>query len=116
MRSILVDWLIEVHLAFKMNISTLYLAVSLIDRYLEKNKSCRESLQLVGISALFTASKIEDIYPPPLSDFVAVTDNSVDKKQILDMESKIVTSLNFSFTVPYPLDFLTKYAEELGVC
>jgi G2/mitotic-specific cyclin-B, other len=36
MRSILVDWLIEVHLKFKLVPESLYLTVNLIDRYLER--------------------------------------------------------------------------------
>lgn len=36
MRSILIDWLVEVHLKFKLLTETLYLTVNLIDRYLAK--------------------------------------------------------------------------------
>jgi len=35
MRSILVDWLIDVHIKFKLRPETLFLTISLIDRYLE---------------------------------------------------------------------------------
>ena len=36
MRAILVDWLVEVHVKFKLVPETLYLTVWLIDKYLEK--------------------------------------------------------------------------------
>lgn len=36
MRAILVDWLVEVHLKFKLSPETMYLTVNIIDRYLEK--------------------------------------------------------------------------------
>lgn len=36
MRSILIDWLIEVHLKFKLLPESLFLTVNLIDRFLEK--------------------------------------------------------------------------------
>jgi cyclin B len=36
MRAILVDWLIEVHLKFKLLPETLFITVNIIDRYLEK--------------------------------------------------------------------------------
>jgi uncharacterized protein (DUF1330 family) len=36
MRSILIDWLVEVHLKFKLVPESLYLTINLIDRYLEK--------------------------------------------------------------------------------
>ena len=44
MRAILVDWLVEVHLKFKLEAETLYLTVNLIDRYLEKEIVMREKL------------------------------------------------------------------------
>lgn len=44
MRAILVDWLVEVHLKFKLLPETLYLTVNLIDRYLEKETIVRGKL------------------------------------------------------------------------
>ncbi len=34
MRSILIDWLVEVHLKFKLLPETLFMTINLIDRYL----------------------------------------------------------------------------------
>ena len=64
MRAILVDWLVEVHMKFKLIPSTLYLCVHLIDVYCAGNDVQRSRLQLVGITALLVASKYEEIYPP----------------------------------------------------
>jgi cyclin B len=44
MRAILIDWLVEVHLKFKLVPETLYLTVNLIDRYLELVVVNREKL------------------------------------------------------------------------
>jgi cyclin B len=44
MRAILVDWLIGVHLKFKLVPESLYLTVNLIDRYLEKEQVNRQKL------------------------------------------------------------------------
>ena len=44
MRAILVDWLIEVHLKFKLLPETLFLTVNLIDRFLEKQVIQRTKL------------------------------------------------------------------------
>ena len=79
MRSILIDWLIEVHLKFKLLPETLFITVSIIDRYLEKQKVAKSKLQLVGVTALFIASKYEEIYPPEIKDFVFITDNAYSK-------------------------------------
>jgi hypothetical protein len=40
----------------------------------------------VGITALFIASKYEEIYPPALSKFAEVTDGSFGKDSICKME------------------------------
>merc|ERR1712126_374744 len=62
MRAVLVDWLVEVQIQFKLVQETLYLTVDTIDRYLNiKGKTLhRSKLQLVGVSAMFLSSKIEE--------------------------------------------------------
>lgn len=52
MRSILVDWLVEVHQKIKLDTGTLYLTVNIVDRYLVKAEVERRDLQLVGVTAL----------------------------------------------------------------
>ena len=70
MRSILFDWLVEVHLKFKLVQETLFMTCGLIDRYLEKEKVMRDRLQLVGIAAMFIASKYEEIFSPEYCSLV----------------------------------------------
>ncbi len=41
MRIIMIDWLIDVHLKFKLLPETLYVAVGLLDKYLEKQTITR---------------------------------------------------------------------------
>jgi len=64
MRAILIDWLLEVHIKFELNLETLYLTVNIIDRFLSVKAVPKRELQLVGISALLIASKYEEIWPP----------------------------------------------------
>ena len=64
MRAILFDWLLEVHGKFKLVPETLFMTFGLIDRYLEKEKIMRSRLQLVGMTAMFIASKYEEIFAP----------------------------------------------------
>lgn len=93
MRAILLDWLIDVHIKFKLVPETLFLAANLIDRYLEKVSVSRQKLQLLGVSAMLIASKYEEIYPPEVKDFVYVTDKAYSKADILEMEGKILGQL-----------------------
>lgn len=109
MRTILIDWLVEVHLKFKMVPESLYMTVSIIDRYLELKQVRRSKLQLVGVASLLIAAKYEEIYPPELRDLVYITDRAYNKKEILEMESEIVNSLEYEFTVPTVHTFLCRY-------
>jgi Cyclin, N-terminal domain len=59
MRSILVDWLVEVHMKFRLEPCTLYLCVNVIDRFLRLVQVRRARLQLVGVTALLLACKLE---------------------------------------------------------
>ena len=59
MRTILVDWLIEVQENFALFHETLYLAVQIMDHYLEQKPVKREYLQLVGATSMLIASKFE---------------------------------------------------------
>lgn len=83
MRAILVDWLIEVHLKFKLAPETLFLGINLIDRYLEVAPVTKDRLQLVGVSAMLIACKYEEIYPPEVKDFVYITDSAYTREEVL---------------------------------
>jgi G2/mitotic-specific cyclin-B, other len=85
MRAILIDWLIEVHLKFKLVPDTLYLTVNLIDRYLERLEVSRPKLQLVGVTCLLIASKYEEIYPPELRDLVYICDRAYTRQDVRHM-------------------------------
>lgn len=100
MRAILLDWLVEVHLKFKLLPETLFLTINLIDRYLSKKSIHRTNLQLVGVSAMLIACKYEEIYAPEVKDFVYITDKAYTHKNVLDMESDILNTLNFDITFP----------------
>ncbi len=113
MREILVDWLAEVHLRFKLRPETLYLTVNLIDRYLEKAVVSRKKLQLVGVAAMLVACKYEEIYAPEVKDFAYITDNSFNREEIMDMEYRMLKTLGFDLNAPSSYRFLQMAAAKL---
>jgi cyclin B len=115
MRSILIDWLVEVHLKFKLMPETLYLTVNLIDRFLEKEQIMRNKLQLVGVTAMFMASKYEEIYAPECRDFVYISDKAYTRDEILRMEGLMLSRLNFQLTAPNAFVFIKRFAKVAGI-
>ena len=99
MRSILVDWLVEVHLKFKLVPETLYLTINLIDRYLERQEVSRPRLQLVGVTSLLIASKYEEIYPPELRDLVYICDRAYTRGEVCLYECNLRAVLILLFAI-----------------
>ena len=114
MRAILIDWLVEVHLKFKLMPETLFLTHNLIDRFLSKKVVTRKNLQLVGVTAMLLASKYEEIWAPEVRDFVYISDKAYTREQILDMEKQMLNTLGFHLTVPTPYQFLSRFYKAAG--
>lgn len=71
MRTLLVDWMVEVQETFELNHETLYLAVKIVDIYLSKVQIEKEKLQLIGAAALFMSCKYDvSILAEFLSNFI----------------------------------------------
>lgn len=56
MRSILVDWLVEVGEEYQLHRESIFLATNYIDRFLSEMSVLRGKLQLVGAASMFLAS------------------------------------------------------------
>eukprot|EP00088_Acartia_fossae_P021069 TRINITY_DN2254_c0_g3_i1.p1 TRINITY_DN2254_c0_g3~~TRINITY_DN2254_c0_g3_i1.p1 ORF type:complete len:444 (-),score=112.44 TRINITY_DN2254_c0_g3_i1:1025-2356(-) len=111
MRSILIDWLVEVGEEYKLQTETLHLAVNYIDRFLSYMAVQRSKLQLVGTACMFIAAKYEEIYPPDVGEFVYITDDTYNKRQVLRMEHLVLKVLGFDLSVPTMYIFLNKVVE-----
>jgi cyclin B len=114
MRAILIDWLVEVHLKFKLMPETLFLTTNLIDRFLELKTVTRKNLQLVGVTAMLVASKYEEIWAPEVRDFVYISDRAYTRQQILEMEKQMLNALGFHLTVPTPYQFMNRFFKAAG--
>ncbi|GAA6084640.1 G2/mitotic-specific cyclin-B3-like isoform X1 [Tachysurus ichikawai] len=111
MRGILIDWMVEVQENFELNHETLYLAVKLTDHYLSITEVMRESLQLIGSTAMLIAAKFEERCPPGIEDFLYICDDAYERQEFLVMERKILQGLNFDINIPVPYTFLRRYAK-----
>lgn len=107
-RAILVNWLVDVADEFDLESETLFICVNLIDRFLSQMSLPTINLQLLGVAAMFIASKYEEIYPPYLHQFVEVTDDTYSGRQIRRMEQEILKALNFRISMPTIIYFLKR--------
>lgn len=111
MRSILVDWLIEVQWKLKLLPETLYLSINIIDRILGCRKVSLNRLQLVGLAATLLASKYEEVVAPSVQNFVFLADNSYNATELLIAERYIFQILNYSLAYPSPMSFLRRISK-----
>jgi len=114
MRMVLIDWMVEVQLKFRMTAETLYLAVNIVDKYLQRKAITREKLQLLGVTALHIASKFEEIYSIDIQDFVFICDSACSAADIIAFENEVLHTIHWCLTTPYPLHFLRRYSKAAG--
>ena len=110
-RGILIDWLIEVHTRFHLLPETLFLAVNIIDRFLSEKVVQLERLQLVGITAMFIASKYEEVLSPHVANFRHVADDGFSESEILSAERFVLGALNYDLGYPNPMNFLRRISK-----
>lgn len=104
-RRIIVDWLVYAHGRLDLPQEILHLTVSIVDRMLEKKKVPLEELELLGIGAMFVASKFEKgIEVPNSMDYEQLSEN-FSKPDILRMEKTILSELEFEISAPSILFF-----------
>ncbi|XP_021901444.1 putative cyclin-B3-1 [Carica papaya] len=108
-RSILINWLIEVHFKFDLMQETLYLTVTLLDRYLSQVQIKKNEMQLVGLTALLLASKYEDFWHPRVKDLISISAESYTRDQMLRMEKLILKKLKFRLNTPTPYVFMLRF-------
>ncbi|XP_057690540.1 G1/S-specific cyclin-E2 isoform X2 [Corythoichthys intestinalis] len=112
MRAILLDWLLEVSEVYCLHRQTAYLAQDFFDRFMMTQEDVnKDYLQLIGITALFIASKIEEIYPPKINEFAYVTDGACDTWDIRRTELHILKALDWNLCPETPISWLKLYAQ-----
>ena len=90
-RTILVDWLINVHLYFKLSDECLFLSIKLIDIFLARTTNfSKNKLQLLGICSLQLASKYIEQIHPSINDLSDLCDKCYEKKDIIQFEKHLL--------------------------
>ena len=99
MREILIDWLFEIQSNLFQNYDIIFLAVNLIDRYLNINKIQRDKLQLLGITAYMIASKYYSFkgLEPKFCSYC--TENFYKPEEIIDLENNLLILVSYQLEI-----------------
>ncbi|KAF8126159.1 cyclin-like protein [Boletus edulis] len=111
MRGILLDWLVQVHARFRLLPETFFLCVNIIDRFLSARVVSLAKLQLVGITCLFVAAKVEEIVAPSVSHFLHCADSSYTESEILLAERYVLKTIEWNMSFPNPMHFLRRISK-----
>ncbi|CAK7226192.1 B-type cyclin [Sporothrix curviconia] len=111
MRSVLMEWLIQVHSRFNLLPETLFLTVNYIDRFLSTKIVSVAKLQLVGATAIFIAAKYEEIICPSIEEIIFMVDGGYTKEEILKAERFMLSMLGFELGWPGPMSFLRRISK-----
>ncbi|KAJ3508562.1 hypothetical protein NLJ89_g5687 [Agrocybe chaxingu] len=111
MRGILTDWLIQVHVRFRLLPETLFLCVNIIDRFLSARVVSLAKLQLVGVTCMFIAAKFEEVVSPSVSHFLMCADSSYTDSEILQAERYVLKTLDWNLSYPNPVHYLRRVSK-----
>ena len=112
-RTKMIDWMIEVLSVFDSSDETFFLSVNVFDLFLYKAKSVyrNDQVHLIGMAAMFIASKFQEIWPITLNNFVhKIGHEQFTPKEIKDMECAILKVLDLDCLVSTSVyDFCKTY-------
>lgn len=111
MRSVLIDWVVQVHTRFGLLPETLFLAVNFIDRFLSLKIVSLNKLQLVGATALLLAAKYEEINCPSVQEIVYMVDGGYSIQEVIKAERFMLCMLNFELGWPGPMSFIRRISK-----
>ncbi|QLQ78748.1 hypothetical protein HG537_0B00970 [Torulaspora globosa] len=98
MRPYLIDFLIELHLIFKLSQETLFLACFIADKYCSRRIVYKRHYQLLVTTSLWIAAKYHEnkIKVPTLKELYQLCYRSYDPAMILQMQRHILITLEWS--------------------
>lgn len=87
--------MMQVSSDFLFNRETFQIAINIVDKTLSTFRVSKNVLQLVGLAALIIGSKIEELYPPKVSDFAQMAGHAYSHIEIHAMERKVLRCLGW---------------------
>lgn len=102
MRHTLLQWLAIVARQFGFSCETWCLCVNYLDRFTAVQALDKECLQLVGLTALLIAAKLEEQNPPQIMELVELCASSYTRKNFKHMEVIMLMKMEYKLLAPTP--------------
>ena len=111
MRAQLLDWLMEVGANFFVHRQTFQAAVNYCDRFLSTVAFIfpKDRLQLLAITSLFVAAKMEEVYPPKAQELAEATAGTFTARDVTTFETELMTTLAWNLSPPTSDDWAEWY-------
>ena len=105
MRTMIIDWLFEVHQLFNFQEKSLFMTVQLMDRFLTKETIESNELQLLILTCINISSKHEELEYPILDNFITVSGYNYTADDMIKMESRVLRAIDWEIVSPNLYDF-----------
>lgn len=114
-RAELVDWLVDIQINYDLDHEPLYMAVKLVNQYLMHKQVPQGHYELLFMVALLISAKFDERIPPvSISELLEVTESRFgtiySRKQVINLEVDILTTLQFDIRFPLSYGFLRRFA------
>ncbi len=116
LRTIAVNWIIQLHIILKMPLEALYLCVNFYDRFLSLNARQLSALgaQKLICAALWVASKLEEDEYLLAKHLHTTTPKVFNKRNLINTEKILLKSLQYEVSVPTAYTFLTRWLDVIS--
>lgn len=109
MRTTVIDWLVDIHKKYGLRTDTLYIAINLMDLYLNRKDVDKTKYQRLACAALLVAAKSEEQCPPSVQKLVYVSDKSFTVTSLNRMEAALFATMNYHVNPIVSSHFVKRY-------
>ncbi|TFK71846.1 hypothetical protein BDN72DRAFT_816720 [Pluteus cervinus] len=107
-RSIIIDWMVQFHLAYPITHETIFLFINIMDRFLCIRQISPMKLHLVAAACFFIACKYEETIAPLVVDMIDLGGNSWTERELLLAEKHILSAIGWDLSHPGPMGWLRR--------
>ena len=117
-RTKMVSWMMEIFSSYSSEPLSFFLAVNIMDIYLQKTNKIyvEENFQLIGMVAMFLASKMEDIIPLHMIHIkTKIGHDKFNEKQITKLEKDMLNILDWDMVLITTYDVIKTFLADFNV-